>query len=196
MAELLAFHKPYGVLSQFTDPQGRRTLADFIDSPDVYPAGRLDRDSEGLLLLTGDGALQARISHPRYKLAKVYAVQVVGTPDDKVRQRLLEGVVLRDGPAQAVAATPIAMPEYIRPRDPPLPARHAVASSWFSVTLTSGRNRQVRRMLAAVGHPVLRLVRIRIGPWDLDGLAVGQSKRLSVNLPKGISQDSQRSNRS
>ncbi|NJN52801.1 MAG: pseudouridine synthase [Gammaproteobacteria bacterium] len=196
MANLIAFHKPYGVLSQFTDGAGRATLRDFIAQRGVYPAGRLDQDSEGLLLLTDDGALQARISHPRHKLPKTYVLQVVGQPDDQTCQRLIEGVELADGAAQAIAASPTPRPAFIKPRVPPLPAHREVQCTWFSITLTSGRNRQVRRMLAAVGYPVLRLIRTQIGPWRLDDLTVGESRSLTVHLPSATAQSRHRSRRS
>lgn len=177
---LLRFYKPFGVLSQFTDAGGsgprRPTLADFVDVPGVYPAGRLDRDSEGLMLLTDDGALQARIAEPRFKLAKVYWVQVEAAPAAAEVARLAAvlaaGVDLKDGPARATGLRHLPEPA-LAPRDPPVTAHRAARGSWLEVTLTSGRNRQVRRMLAAVGLPVLRLHRARIGPFDLTGLDPG-----------------------
>lgn len=184
MPKLIRFFKPFRVLSQFTDTQGRATLADFIDVPGVYTAGRLDYDSEGLLLLTNDGALQTRIAHPKHKLEKVYAVQVEGTPAQTTLDRLVQGVTLRDGLSRAVSAKPATEPARLPPRDPPIPARHRESSSWVTVVLDTGKNRQVRRMLAAVGHPVLRLVRLRIGPWKLDGLAPGEWKEETVHLPR------------
>lgn len=196
MARLIALHKPYGVLSQFTDSRGRATLRDFIKCKGVYPAGRLDQDSEGLLLLTDDGAMQARIADPRHKLEKVYIVQVEGSPGALVRQQLLEGVQLSDGHAQAVSARSIDQPELVQPREPPIAPHRAARSSWYTVTLTSGRNRQVRRMMAAVGHPVLRLIRIQIGPWRLDGLSAGESRTHTVHLPKSEPQAFQRPDRS
>ncbi len=177
MARLILFNKPYGVLSQFTDKGNagsrRATLSDHIDLPGVYPAGRLDRDSEGLMLLTDDGALQARISHPRYKADKTYLVQVEGLIDDAALQALRRGVTLRDGPTLPALAERIAPPD-LWPRDPPVRFRKSVPDCWISLTLREGRNRQVRRMSAHVGHPTLRLVRWRIGDWSLDGLAPGQ----------------------
>ncbi len=184
MPKLIRFFKPFRVLSQFTDAEGRATLANFIDVPDVYTAGRLDYDSEGLLLLTDDGAVQARIAHPRHKLEKVYAVQVEGTPTQTTLDRLTHGVALRDGLSRAVSAKTMAEPALLPARDPPIPPRHRESSSWVSVVLDTGKNRQVRRMLAAVGHPVLRLVRTRIGPWTLDGLAPGEWKEEAVHLPR------------
>ena len=184
MAKLLRFFKPFRVLSQFTDANGRRTLADFIDVPGVYTAGRLDYDSEGLLLLTDDGALQTRIAHPKHKLEKVYAVQVEGMPTQTTLDRLVQGVTLRDGLSRAVSAKPAAEPARLPLRDPPIPPRHRESSSWVNVVLDTGKNRQVRRMLAAVGHPVLRLVRIRIGPWKLDDLSPGEWKAEAIHLPR------------
>lgn len=177
---LLLFNKPYGVLSQFTDtraPTTRPTLSDHIDVPGVYPAGRLDRDSEGLLLLTDDGRLQARIADPRFKLPKTYLVQVEGEPDDAALARLRDGVDLNDGPTLPADAEPIAPPT-LWPRDPPIRLRLSVPDRWLRLTIREGRNRQVRRMTAAVGHPTLRLVRWRIGDWTLDGLAPGASRML------------------
>ncbi|MCC5969110.1 MAG: pseudouridine synthase [Pararhodobacter sp.] len=172
---ILVFNKPYDVLSQFTDrgTVARRTLSDHIDVPGVYPAGRLDRDSEGLLVLTDDGALQARIANPRHKMAKTYLVQVEGLPDAAALARLQRGVDLKDGRTQPAEVWRIDPPD-IWPRDPPVRFRKSVPDCWLELTLREGRNRQVRRMTAAVGHPTLRLVRWRIGPWALDGLAPGE----------------------
>ena len=176
MARLIAFNKPYGVLSQFTDakaPSPRPTLSGFIAVPGVYPAGRLDRDSEGLLLLTDDGALQARIAHPRFKAPKRYLVQVEGEPDEAALARLRAGVDLNDGRTLPAEAERIAEPA-LWPRDPPVRFRKSVPDRWLALTLSEGRNRQVRRMTAAVGHPTLRLVRWAIGEWTLQGLAPGE----------------------
>ena len=176
MAQLIAFNKPYGVLSQFTDrgsQTARRTLSDFIDRPGVYPAGRLDRDSEGLLLLCDDGRLQARIADPRFKLAKTYLVQVEGEPGEASLAALRGGVRLKDGMTRPAGAERIDPPA-LWPRDPPIRVRKSVADSWIGVTLREGRNRQVRRMTAAVGHPTLRLVRWSVGEWSLEGLAPGE----------------------
>lgn len=175
MTRLLLFNKPYGVLSQFTDrgsAGARATLSDHIDVPGVYPAGRLDRDSEGLLLLTGDGRLQARIADPRFKLAKTYLVQVEGSPDEAALARLRAGVMLKDGMTRPAEARRIDPPD-LWPRDPPIRHRASVPDHWLELTLREGRNRQVRRMTAAVGLPTLRLVRRRIGEWSIDGLAPG-----------------------
>jgi 23S rRNA pseudouridine2457 synthase len=172
MTRLIVFNKPFGVLSQFTDGGARATLASFVAVPGVYPAGRLDRDSEGLLLLTDDGVLQARIADPRFKLPKTYWVQVEGVPDAAQLTQLQRGVMLNDGPTLPAQAALIDPPA-LWPRDPPVRFRKTVPDSWISLTLREGRNRQVRRMTAAVGLPTLRLVRWQIGDWTLDGLAPG-----------------------
>ena len=172
-ARLILFNKPYGVVTQFRDHPTRPTLAAFIPIPGVYPAGRLDWDSEGLLVLTDDGGLQKRISDPADKLPKTYLVQVEGVPDDAALVRLREGVTLNDGvtlPAQAERVQP---PAWLWTRDPPIRVRLHIPTAWIALTLREGRNRQVRRMTAAVGHPTLRLVRWRIGPWTVEGLAPG-----------------------
>ena len=172
---LIAFNKPFGVLSQFTDaksPTKRATLSDFIDVPGVYPAGRLDRDSEGLLLLTDDGRLQARIADPKFKLPKTYLVQVEGVASETALESLRRGVMLNDGPTRPAAAERIDDPA-LWPRDPPIRYRASIPDCWLRLTITEGRNRQVRRMTAAVGHPTLRLVRWRIGDWTLADLAPG-----------------------
>jgi len=173
---LILFNKPYGVLSQFTDKgtagSPRPTLSAFIDAPGVYPAGRLDRDSEGLLLLTDDGALQARIAEPRFKMPKTYLVQVEGDVSDEALTRLRRGVQLNDGMTRPAEAERIDDPP-LWPRDPPVRFRKSVPDGWLRLTIREGRNRQVRRMTAAVGHPTLRLVRWRIGNWSLDDLAPG-----------------------
>lgn len=171
---LILFNKPYGVLSQFT-PEGRwRALKDFIAVPGVYVAGRLDADSEGLLLLTSDGALQARISDPRFKMEKTYWVQVEGMADDAALQALRAGVMLNDGPTRPAHAEWMDPPPALWPRDPPVRVRQAIPTSWISLGIREGRNRQVRRMTAAVGFPTLRLVRAAVGPYRLDALAPGQ----------------------
>jgi 23S rRNA pseudouridine2457 synthase len=180
--EIILFNKPFGVLSQFTDDSGRRTLADFLDAPRFRPAGRLDYDSEGLLVLCDDARLQQRIAEPRFKLPKTYLVQVEGAIDGKALAQLRAGVVLNDGMTRPAAALGIEEP-LLWPRQPPIRVRATIADSWLSLTLTEGRNRQVRRMTAAVGFPTLRLVRWQIGPWSLEGLASGAWRRLQVNLP-------------
>lgn len=176
---LILFNKPCGVLSQFTDrgsPTARTTLSDHLDVPGVYPAGRLERDSEGLLLLTDDGRLQARIADPRFKLAKTYLVQVEGEPADKALDELRRGVVLTDGPTRPAEVEAIDDPA-LWPRDPPIRVRARIPDRWLRLTIREGRNRQVRRMTAAVGHPTLRLVRWQIGAWTLAGLAPGAWRR-------------------
>ena len=170
---LILFNKPYGVLSQFT-PEGRwRSLKDFIDVPGVYVAGRLDADSEGLLLLTSDGRLQARISDPRFKLEKTYWVQVEGLPDEAALQALRSGVMLKDGLTRPANASHMAPPATLWPRDPPVRERKTIPTSWISLGIREGRNRQVRRMTAAVGFPTLRLVRASVGPFSLENMEPG-----------------------
>ncbi|NWF35834.1 pseudouridine synthase [Mariprofundus sp. KV] len=170
----LRFNKPYQVLSQFTDETGRKALADFIDMPGIYAAGRLDRDSEGLLLLTSDGLLQNRISHPDYKLYKIYWVQVDGQISDQALQKLREGVQLKDGMTLPAQVEEIPPPASLWPRDPPIRERAEIPTSWIQIEICEGRNRQVRRMTAAVGFPTLRLIRYAIGPISLEGLNPGE----------------------
>ena len=177
MTRLVRFNKPYDVLPQFTDRgtnTPRQTLSDYIDCPGIYPAGRLDRDSEGLMLLTDNGRLQARISDPKHKMAKTYLVQVEGMPDETAFQALRDGITLKDGPTAPALAEPITEPLNLWPRTPPIRVRKSVPDSWLQLSITEGRNRQVRRMTAAVGHPTLRLIRWRIGDWSLDDLPPGQ----------------------
>ncbi|CAM3597726.1 rRNA large subunit pseudouridine synthase E [Polaromonas hydrogenivorans] len=172
-SRLILFNKPYGVLSQFT-PEGRwRGLKDFIAIPGVYVAGRLDADSEGLLLLTNDGKLQAHIADPRFKMEKIYWVQVEGTPDEAALQALREGVALNDGPTRPARARLIEPPPVLWQREPPVRVRQSIPTAWIELGIREGRNRQVRRMTAAVGFPTLRLVRAAIGNWSLDGLPPG-----------------------
>lgn len=176
MARLILFNKPFGVLSQFTDrgsETARSTLSDFIAIKGVYPAGRLDRDSEGLLLLCDDGRLQARIADPRFKLPKTYLVQVEGNPQEQDLESLRKGVRLKDGMTLPAQAEAIDAPD-LWPRDPPIRQRKAIPDSWLAITIREGRNRQVRRMTAAVGLPTLRLVRWSIGDWSVTGIAPGQ----------------------
>ena len=185
---LILFNKPYGVLCQFTDgsPQGgtapaRPTLSDFVRVPGVYPAGRLDLDSEGLLLLTDDGRLQARIADPRFKLPKTYLVQVEGEAAEAGLAALRQGVRLRDGMTRPAEAERIAAPP-LWPRDPPVRFRKTVPDCWLKLTIREGRNRQVRRMTAAIGHPTLRLVRWSIGDWTIDGTMPGIWRELQARI--------------
>ena len=176
---VILFNKPYGVLCQFTDRSEppRRTLAGFIRTPDVYPAGRLDFDSEGLLVLTDDGELAHRLTDPRHTLAKTYLVQVEGAPDETALERLRRGVVLNDGPTRPADVDLLERaPDSLWPRDPPVRFRKTVPDAWLRITIREGRNSQVRRMTAAVGLPTLRLVRVRIGPYSLGELAPGESR--------------------
>lgn len=182
MARLILFNKPYDVLSQFTDaksPTPRATLSDFIAAKGVYPAGRLDRDSEGLLLLTDDGRLQARIADPRFKWPKTYLVQVEGEPGDEALEALRRGVRLNDGMTLPAEADAIPAPD-LWARDPPIRVRQAIPDSWLRLTIREGRNRQVRRMTAAVGLPTLRLVRWSVGDWSVAGLATGACTQITV----------------
>jgi len=178
MTRVLLFNKPYGVLSQFTDKgtagSKRRTLSEYIDVPGVYAAGRLDQDSEGLLILTDDGQLQHRIANPANKMPKTYWAQVEGIPDEAALQRLRDGVELSDGLTAPAEASAVPAPDSLWPRDPPIRYRKSVPDSWIELTISEGRNRQVRRMTAAVGHPTLRLIRVRIGQWELGRLLPGE----------------------
>ena len=177
---LIVFNKPYGVLSQFT-PEGRwRGLKDFIDLPGVYVAGRLDADSEGLLLLTSDGRLQARIADPRFKMEKTYWVQVEGNPDDAALQALRRGIELNDGLTRPARACLIEAPAALWPRDPPVRIRQSIPTGWIELGIREGRNRQVRRMTAAVGFPTLRLIRAAIGPYSLGGLSPGNWREVDA----------------
>lgn len=182
MASLILLNKPFHTLCQFSDEQGRKTLADFIKMPGVYPAGRLDYDSEGLVLLTDDGGLQHRIASPRQKMSKTYLVQVEGDISDEALAHLRHGVELKDGPSRPAGAERIQPPD-LWPRVPPVRERATIPTSWLELTLTEGRNRQVRRMTAAVGYPTLRLVRWRIGEWQLNGLAPGEYRQLTIHMP-------------
>ncbi len=178
---IVLLHKPYGVLCQFTADGGRRTLAEFIEARDVYPAGRLDADSEGLVVLTNDGALQARIADPRHAVTKTYWVQVEGSPTGAQLAHLRRGIALRDFTTAPARAEVIAEPPTLAPREPPIRVRKAIPTAWLALTIGEGRNRQVRRMTAAVGLPTLRLVRYRVGSWTLDGLAPGQTRSVAAD---------------
>ncbi len=176
---LILLNKPFRVLSQFRDSEGRATLGDFVEAPAVYPAGRLDFESEGLMLLTDDGRLQARISEPRHKLDKYYRVQVEGAPSKSQLDALRTGVQLKDGLATALSVKPIPEPGGLWPRNPPIRERKHIPTAWLDIGINEGRNRQVRRMTAAVRLPALRLIRHRVGPWSLEGLQPGESVTIS-----------------
>jgi 23S rRNA pseudouridine2457 synthase len=183
MAKILLFNKPFQVLSQFTDTEGRKTLANYLSAPGYKAAGRLDYDSEGLLLLTDDGRLQQQVANPRHKQWKTYLVQVEGSIDAAALQSLRESIKLKDGPTLPAKARAIDPPA-IWPRVPPVRERKSVADSWLELSIREGRNRQVRRMTAAVGFPTLRLIRSRIGDWELGDLAPGEHRIEEVHLPK------------
>ncbi len=178
MSKVILFNKPMNVLSQFTDKgtegSARQTLSDYIDVPSVYAAGRLDKDSEGLLVLTDNGKLQNRISDPKFKTSKTYWVQIEGEPSDEDLQKLRDGVRLKDGMTRPADVKAMDEPEGLWKRDPPVRFRKSVVDCWISITISEGRNRQVRRMTAAIGHPTLRLIRYRIGNWTIDGIANGE----------------------
>lgn len=182
MAKLLLFNKPFGVLSQFTPADGHPGLGDYLNTPGVYPAGRLDRDSEGLLLLTDNGALQAQISNPRFKLEKTYLAQVEGEVTGLALEGLAQGLRLKDGPTLPAKSRRVDEPD-LWPRVPPIRERKHIPTSWIELTIREGRNRQVRRMCAHVGFPVLRLVRIRIGEWSIDKLKPGEHLQITVASP-------------
>ena len=178
MSRSLLFNKPFRVLSQFSPVEGKQTLADYIDVAGVYPAGRLDYDSEGLMLLTDDGALQARVSNPRFRRPKTYLAQVEARPEPAALAKLARGVELKDGSTRPARVAAIDEPDWLWPRVPPIRERREIPTQWLRIEITEGRNRQVRRMTAAIGHPTLRLVRIAIGDWTLDGLAPGRYRKL------------------
>lgn len=180
MSKLIIFNKPFHVLSQFTDETGRKTLSDFINIQKVYPAGRLDFDSEGLLLLTDDGKLQSLISHPKYKLTKTYWVQVEGIADQQHCEKLLDGIELKDGLACAINCKTIIQPD-VWDRNPPIRVRKTIADSWIELSISEGRNRQVRRMTAAVGLPTLRLIRAKIGKVSIKDVSIGEHKVVKGN---------------
>lgn len=180
---VILLNKPYGVLCQFSpDGSGKPTLAALVAVPGVYPAGRLDADSEGLVVLTGDGPLQARIAQPRHHLPKTYWVQVEGEPDAQALDRLRRGVALPDFTTAPADVAPMPEPEPLWPRDPPIRVRRAIPTAWLRITVTEGKNRQVRRMTAAVGLPTLRLIRFAVGPWTIEGLPPGAWRRESVDV--------------
>lgn len=199
MSSLILFNKPYGVLSQFTagnsGDQNRPTLAQYIKLPNVYPAGRLDHDSEGLLLLTDDGQVQHHIAHPAHKLPKTYWVQVEGAPNSYALTKLRQGVELNDGMTLPAEARLIPTPK-LWERSPPIRSRVNIPTQWVEIVISEGKNRQIRRMTAAVGHPTLRLVRVKIGDWTLEGIAPGEHKAMTIHLPKSALSDMPRSRNS
>ena len=195
MPVVLLFNKPFQVLTQFTSTDGKATLRDFIHAPGMRPAGRLDYDSEGLVLLTSDGKLQAQLADPRWKMPKIYFVQVEGEPDAAALSKLRSGVVLNDGKTLPASARRVDEPEWLWPRDPPIRFRKAIATSWIELTIREGRNRQVRRMTAAVGYPTLRLIRWSIGEWTIEGLAPGAAKEVTFPYPRSAARATRRSGR-
>lgn len=180
MTQLVLFNKPYQVMSQFTDQSGRQTLKDFIKLASVYPAGRLDYDSEGLLILTDDGALQHKIAHPKHAMSKTYFAQIEGEMDEHAIKALREGIILKDGPTRPAKADIVPEPDWLWPRDPPIRERQSIPTQWLRLTISEGRNRQVRRMTAHVGYPTLRLIRYRIGSWTLDGIEQGDYQLITL----------------
>ncbi len=184
MSKILIFNKPFRVLTQFTDQEDRSTLAEFIKVPGVYAAGRLDYDSEGLLILTDDGQVQHQLANPAFKMPKTYYAQVEGMISDEAIERLRRGVTLKDGPTRPAQAQRVNEPDWLWPRNPPVRYRKEQPTSWLQLTITEGRNRQVRRMTAEVGFPTLRLIRWSIGSWSLEQLPPGQWREETVHLPK------------
>jgi len=180
MSKIILFNKPYGVLCQFTDKQGRPTLADYVDDKNVYAAGRLDMDSEGLVVLTDDGALQHKITDPKNKMEKTYRVQLEGEISDEALQALTQGIELNDGKTRPAKAKQIEQPAPLWPRVPPIRERKHIPTSWIELTIKEGRNRQVKRMTAAVGFPTLRLIRYRVGGWTIDGINIGEFTSLTT----------------
>ena len=189
MSRIILLNKPFDVLCQFTDAEGRRTLADFISQKAFYPAGRLDRDSEGLVVLSERGELQHQIAHPKNKMAKRYWVQVEGEPNEQALLQLKNGVVLKDGKTRPAEVRRIDEPAQLWSREPPIRVRKNIPDSWLELTIREGKNRQVRRMTAAVGHPTLRLIRYAIGPWTLDGLANGEWRMEEASLSAAADSD-------
>lgn len=183
MARLIVFNKPFNCLSQFSDDQGRSTLKEYINIPNVYPAGRLDYDSEGLLLLTDNGKLQAQIANPKFQTEKTYWAQVEGRPKLEALQALRDGVILKDGPTRPASIRLLDDAPILWERKPPIRQRNNDVTSWLEIRISEGRNRQVRRMTAHIGHPTLRLVRVKIGSWQLNHLQPGEFEQFEVHLP-------------
>lgn len=194
MAKIILLNKPFNVLCQFTDHEGRATLADFVTEKKNYPAGRLDYDSEGLVILTDNGAVQHQISHPKAKMPKTYWVQVEGSPTEQELEPLRTGAVLKDGPCQPAEVEQIPEPD-IWTRSPPIRERKAIPTTWLQLVITEGRNRQVRRMTASIGFPTLRLIRVKIGEWSIDALKPGEYRQITVPTPPSNPQRPKYTNR-